>query len=85
MAGINVVDLLNEDGSLKNLKQLPETIQRALVGLKHDRDGGVELKLEKIRVLEKLAKHHGLVGLDSKAQVNVTINMSGPRWTGWRP
>jgi len=58
------------------MKQLPESVAKALAGFEVDDKGALKkIKFEKLRALENLAKHYGVVAPDNSPQ-NIVINMS---------
>jgi len=67
---------MGTDGHLLPMKQLPESVAKALAGFEVDDKGALKkIKFEKLRALETLAKHHGVVAPDNSPQ-NIVINMS---------
>jgi len=77
MAMCDPRDFFDAHGRLLPMRQLPEPVARALAGFEVDDEGALKkIRLEKLRALENLAKHYGVVAADNSTQTNIVLNLS---------
>ena len=77
MAFIDVADLVDENGVPVPLHKLPRDVTKGIAGVKWDKDGGVEFKLDKSGGLGALERHLGMYADDAANRragfLNITI------------
>jgi phage terminase small subunit len=70
MAMIDPIDLVDVK-SPEDIKTLPESVRRAIVGWKWDRNGRFMIELAKQSAVDMLARHHSL--FNDKLKIDATV------------
>jgi len=71
LALADIGGIMNEDGQLKLLHELPPELRRAVASFEVDKDGVVKYRFwNKLDALEKAMKHLGLYEKDNNQQAN---------------
>lgn len=79
----NITDIVNLDGSVKPLDQIPEHALRAIKRISANKDGVTIEMFDKVAVLRVLAKASGMLDVEKNEDKPsiVGINMKGPTTT----
>jgi len=79
----NITDIVNLDGSVKPLDQIPEHALRAIKRISATKDGVTIEMFDKVAVLRVLAKASGMLDVEKNEDKPsiVGINMKGPTTT----
>jgi hypothetical protein len=79
----NITDIVNLDGTVKPLDQIPEHALRAIKRISANKDGVTIEMFDKVAVLRVLAKASGMLDVEQNEDKPsiVGINMKGPTTT----
>jgi hypothetical protein len=79
----NITDIVNLDGTVKPLDQIPEHALRAIKRISANKDGVTIEMFDKVAVLRVLAKASGMLDVEKNEDKPsiVGINMKGPTTT----